>query len=99
MLYYSNYMRNFVKGKGDGRHAALLKKLDRCVNGSDVFEKDFPFYIILANRIKLYVYTKCNNLTFIGSPPPPPAINLFMGVMSGNHLLKLVLRRWREWIH
>ena len=46
----------YLKGKGDGSLGDVLKRIVKCLNNSDVFEKDFPFYIILAYRIRQYVF-------------------------------------------
>eukprot|EP00731_Ephydatia_muelleri_P021724 Em0014g315a len=44
-------------GNCDGSHGNLLKWIVKFLKESDdVFEKDFPFYIILAYRIKLYAF-------------------------------------------
>ena len=50
-----NICSNFVslsQGNPDGSHGNLLKWIVKCLKESDVFEKDFPFYIILVYRIK-----------------------------------------------
>ena len=54
-----NVCSNFVslsQGNCDGSHGKLLKRIVKCLKESDVFEKDFPFYVILAYRIKQYVF-------------------------------------------
>ena len=40
-----------LKGKGDGNHGDLLKKFVKCLN-NNALEMDFPFYIVLAHRIR-----------------------------------------------
>ena len=59
MLKISMYAVTFysaVKTKGNGRHGKALMKLIKGINIGNIFAKDFPFYIILAHRIrKLYV--------------------------------------------
>ena len=47
-------MHCYLKSKGGGSHGDLLKKLVTCIISADLFEKDFPFYVIVAYRIKLY---------------------------------------------
>ena len=57
---YDSYIINSVcclKGKGDGNHGDLLKKLVKSLN-SNMLERDFPFYIILAHRIRLCDFLK-----------------------------------------
>ena len=53
---YAGILFHCLKAKGDGSHGDVLKKIVKCLNNSDVFEKDFPFYIILAYRIRVYVF-------------------------------------------
>ncbi|KAL5466973.1 hypothetical protein EMCRGX_G031138 [Ephydatia muelleri] len=51
-LIMSHFQLYEKTAKRDGSHGDVLKRIIKCLNNSDVFEKDFPFYIILAHRIK-----------------------------------------------
>ncbi|KAL5466919.1 hypothetical protein EMCRGX_G031082 [Ephydatia muelleri] len=60
-MVMSTFQQYEKTAKGDGSHGDVLKKIVKCLNNSDVFEKDFPFYIILAYRIKLNRIYKCDD--------------------------------------
>ncbi|KAL5475166.1 hypothetical protein EMCRGX_G027232 [Ephydatia muelleri] len=52
-MVMSTFQQYEKAGNPNGSHGNLLKRIVKCLKESDVFEKDFPFYIILAYRIRL----------------------------------------------
>ncbi|KAL5466959.1 hypothetical protein EMCRGX_G031124 [Ephydatia muelleri] len=60
-MVMSTFQQYEKTAKGDGSHGDVLKKIVKCLNNSDLFEKDFPFYIILAYRIRLNRMYKCED--------------------------------------
>eukprot|EP00731_Ephydatia_muelleri_P026844 Em0018g944a len=60
-MVMSTFQQYEKTAKGDGSHGDVLKKIVKCLNNSDVFEKDFPFYVILAYRIRVNRIYKCDD--------------------------------------
>eukprot|EP00731_Ephydatia_muelleri_P021736 Em0014g327a len=60
-MVMSTFQQYEMAGNCDGSHGKLLKRIVKCLKESDVFEKDFPFYVILAYRIKHNQIYQCND--------------------------------------